>query len=200
MARLAGGFMKKALLTITLIVGMVFASGTAGAVYMEISELAGPSEFGVFITNDGTDALDVFEFQFHLDFDGTELSLVSTSGTSLFPATWTFYNQSDSNLWWYAWENPPETTAGENAYRLLSGESWMVAGLEFSLDNPIIDGQSDLWFDTSFANEPQVNFNQVEFFNSSDIPPSAVPLPGAFWLLGSGIIGLIGYRKRISQA
>lgn len=188
--------MKKAILTITLIAGMLLASGTAGAVYMEIGQLANPSEFGVFITNDGTDTFEVFEFQFHLDFDDTELSLVSTSGTSLFPASWTFYNQSDSNLWWYAWENPPADTPGVNSQQILSGESWMVASLEFSIDNPIIDGQSDLWFDTSFTGEPQINFNQVQFYNSSDVPPSAVPLPGAIWLLGSGMIGLIGYRKR----
>ena len=34
------------------------------------------------------------------------------------------------------------------------------------------------------------------FYNIDDITTSAVPLPGAFWLFGSGLVGLIAVRRR----
>ena len=44
------------------------------------------------------------------------------------------------------------------------------------------DGRNDYYFVLGIGQEPQT--------------PSAVPLPGAAWLLGSGLLGLVGYSLR----
>lgn len=42
-----------------------------------------------------------------------------------------------------------------------------------------------------------VNFGSSEFVLQTDAQP--VPIPGAAWLLGSGLLGLVGIRRRKSQ-
>jgi len=36
-------------------------------------------------------------------------------------------------------------------------------------------------------------------FQISETPPNAVPIPGAIWLLGSGLIGLMGIRRKLKK-
>jgi len=38
--------------------------------------------------------------------------------------------------------------------------------------------------------------NVPNFFFLDDVDVSPVPIPGAVWLLGSGIVGLIGLKRR----
>lgn len=38
--------------------------------------------------------------------------------------------------------------------------------------------------------------DQVSFFGTSYYPTAVVPEPGTFWLLGAGLIGMAGFRKR----
>ena len=39
----------------------------------------------------------------------------------------------------------------------------------------------------------------IDDFRISDQPLAPVPIPGAVWLLGSGLIGLAGFRKRLKR-
>jgi hypothetical protein len=41
-------------------------------------------------------------------------------------------------------------------------------------------------------------FGMDEFFINEDAPPP-VPIPGAVWLLGTGLIGLVGFRKKFKN-
>jgi len=35
---------------------------------------------------------------------------------------------------------------------------------------------------------------------SASLTPSAVPIPGALWLLGSGLVGMVGVRRKLGKA
>jgi len=43
--------------------------------------------------------------------------------------------------------------------------------------------------------QPEVDSWSAEIDAVADVAP--VPIPGAIWLLGSGLIGMVGMRKKI---
>lgn len=57
----------------------------------------------------------------------------------------------------------------------------------------------DIWFtaDSIFLNFENLAFNQSSFWKLDvEFAPSAVPVPAAAWLFGSGLLGVIGVTKR----
>jgi hypothetical protein len=59
----------------------------------------------------------------------------------------------------------------------------------------VIDGDiATAGDDWSFVLEPGTDRYSVLDLDRAEI--SAVPLPGALWLLGSGMLGLVGLRRR----
>lgn len=58
------------------------------------------------------------------------------------------------------------------------------------------------WYNTSAAHSQPLNGNQKAYAawalwaKIAEMRSSEVPAPGAFWLLGSGLIGIIGLRRR----
>jgi hypothetical protein len=60
---------------------------------------------------------------------------------------------------------------------------------EFAYD-PELDGR------LNFSDGPM--YTDVEF-NITNIHANAVPIPGAVWLLGSGLIGIVGVRRKIKK-
>jgi len=41
--------------------------------------------------------------------------------------------------------------------------------------------------------------NSPWYFGLDDVDVSPVPIPGAVWLLGSGVVGLIGLKRRMRK-
>jgi hypothetical protein len=71
-----------------------------------------------------------------------------------------------------------------------------------SLDFILVSGVNDV----EFANPELVDLSMFDLFPSgggmfdftTDITATYVPIPGAFWLLGSGLAGLVAFRKKRS--
>jgi len=75
------------------------------------------------------------------------------------------------------------------------------AGLTASISNANSFAYTQWWFITQ-ATSPLTTLtlgfrNDPYFFFLDDVDVSPVPIPGAVWLLGSGIVGLIGLKRRM---
>lgn len=68
---------------------------------------------------------------------------------------------------------------------------------EFSVFNTLADGSFEYWFaeESLFENQFKLYNATLEVYGT----PSAVPLPAAVWLLGCGLVGLAGFRCRMTR-
>ncbi len=100
--------------------------------------------------------------------------------------------------WWvYAATNPKTGIQGANVF---GGDSidasagpvtafTVEASYDFTLDNFLLTDAIGHPIITPYV----VLFNGTDTYTCS---PSAVPIPGAVWLLGSGFLGLVAIRRR----
>jgi hypothetical protein len=67
----------------------------------------------------------------------------------------------------------------------------------FSVFDTLADGSFEYWFaeESLFENQFKLYNATLEVYGT----PSAVPLPAAVWLLGCGLVGLAGFRCRMTR-
>ena len=107
--------------------------------------------------------------------------------------------------YWYSTALIGVPAPGDNAV----GESY--AGLNFmnldgaafaAIDDPhenIVDIPVEIWFNSEISTTTH-DITDSEHFHFSDRDPAVfhpVPVPGAVWLLGSALLGLLGFRKKV---
>jgi len=157
-------------------------------------------------------------YAFSLWLDPTELEFVSYSyGPD--PEGYTFHyftewteprNDKDTNYepWWGSFDAQPPIPLPENVQELEAGGDWNLGTLTVQVLNPVADGDWDVKIkyyepmgETFFVNDwnwyDWTRFQQV--VGTDVIPTGApVPIPAAVWLLGSGVVGLLGVRRRLA--
>ena len=105
------------------------------------------------------------------------------------------YNQN------YAWDGSPIDVAG--------GGQVSLGTFSFQVTNGLLaDGLSDLWLVDEVSADVNTTYQSVISYNDlpgeyastlligqgADIAP--IPVPAAVWLLGSGLLGVLGLRRR----
>jgi hypothetical protein len=102
------------------------------------------------------------------------------------------------------------TTEGDPVYRVIQGNyengdssklsyasAWMIEGDSgWAYVDPIpscIPG----WDGIPWSRDTEISSIGVWVFTKETVCPSTVPIPAAAWLLGSGLVGLFGARKKM---
>ena len=135
-------------------------------------------------------------YRFDLGFDTAELAFVSYEGWADAPAGWVTFGGP--------YTDRPGEVYDFNGYTfdaLPTIESATLATVTFEvLDGLERDGVADVWFIQRYGLTDICydglchSVESITGHQGADV--SAVPIPGAIWLLGSGLLGLIGLRRR----
>jgi len=174
-------------------------------------------QFQVHLFNDSQDNLRMGLYGFSLWLDPNELQFVSYSygpepqgfTAHNFPeGSWTEpRNDKDTNYepWWGSFDShSPVYTVAE----LEGGGDWNLGTLTAQVLNPVADGDWDVeikywdpmgeyFFVNDWSYSPDTRYQQVV---GTDVVPTgaAVPIPATVWLLSSGLVGLIGIRRKMA--
>jgi len=205
--------MKLQRMILTTLVGVLFAANASAGVPGLITNVEfDPPDFG-------TASIDPFgdvTITGSTSFDPTAdpiLKIFTTNGggpffklnesiTNIGPTPWTDWHEellvSDGQGGWTA-STPDDGLFFENVFLNSPGPVGGVPGalgadaVDIFFDNPVLTGQSiDI---TKFIAVP---FGMTEFAIAEY--PTAVPVPAAVWLFGSGLIGLIGIARKRKTA
>ena len=78
------------------------------------------------------------------------------------------------------------------------GGNLQLYGEELYVDNLILSAGSSLNIDgiSIFYNSLTDNGGSINFLNGGQLIENPVPIPSAVWLLGSGLIGILGIRRK----
>ena len=195
--------MKRIITVFVLSLFLAFSVSAAKAALISINPtgdlLVTPGEqitFSVDFTGDAGGNAFGAAYRFDLGFDTAELALVSYEGWADAPAGWgTFggpYTDRPGEIYdfnGYTFGNLPTiefTTLATVTFEVLDGlERDGLADVWFIQ----LDGSTDICFDGVCHSVESITGHE-----GADV--SAVPIPGAIWLLGSGLLGLIGIRRR----
>jgi hypothetical protein len=89
--------------------------------------------------------------------------------------------------------------AGEPVGYIDQGDGWAIAAFDFIIQpNP-----EEEWIEIVFGYQTESYFFPAEngdvFIDEVQINTRCVPIPGAVWLLGSGLVTLVGLRRKFRK-
>lgn len=184
----------------------LFIATSAQAWQFEIDNLENDLTFELWFNPEG-ESIGVENYQLNFQFDSEELSYVSHTNLAMAPLVPDLFGSpsvvNDEYLNNFNAANFFGTvTETDTRYQL--------GTLTFAEVNPgtsIQDGLDDIWFDitnittkVTFSDDPltaivitsDTTLNGIGL----DVGTNPVPVPGAVWLLGSGLLGLVAIRRR----
>lgn len=96
----------------------------------------------------------------------------------------------------HAWDDLVFGTTGD-AFETYKNKSWSIDKTSFVVDLALLGENAGATFDDlglgTFTDMPDHNGHGV---GQLTLTVSAVPVPAAVWLFGSGLLGLVGFSKR----
>ncbi len=201
-------------LTLTTLAATLVLSGNANAVVMTFDDVPGGSVQGIYgaigtyqgfnfscIDCSNTDRLDWVDTGSanapwpYGSVSGDFTMLNNYGGTGII----TEANNADftfSGLWAKAWATAPESGGPDTLFGTLSGYNngslvWEVAtGLNGSFE----------YYDAQAGAIDELRLGFGTYFLVDNLALNEVPVPAAFWLFASGLLGLMGVAKRKTRA
>ncbi|MBC2724772.1 MAG: hypothetical protein HGJ97_19325 [Desulfosporosinus sp.] len=202
----------KVKLFLTLIVLFISISSTAlAAPIVEIrpvdTVLASPGDsldFNIYLVNDDSE-WGMYLYAYSLWIDPDELEYVGFDYGN--PPEWTEHmpydgarNDEDTGFeTWYGSFN--SNNPDYSSYTLAPNEELLITTLHTTVINPLLDGEWDVvlkYYEPMGENFFDSNYQAIQLVQADGPDVAPVPIPSALLLLGSGIISLIGIRRRKS--
>jgi hypothetical protein len=155
--------------------------------------------FGGFVTYDlamGNVALGVFQGIDPVDWIGDGSSVMLYEDTTTVSGQFGNYTLNNATLDYDIMFTPPP--AGTDAYAITIAMLSLSGGNTGDLLSGIVDDlvqSGEVPFDLNF---PIVNF-PISLGGTAELVANPVPVPAAVWLFGSGLIGLVGVRRRMRR-
>ncbi len=203
---------RKTMYTLAAILSVLLVCSNAMAAFsfdLTTDYVAGDNQavFDLTFSTD-TDAV-VSNYAFEFTFDSSELSYVDYTNT---PISGFFPQMFGAFSWDQTAGSLDNFNAAGFAPVTVATGDYLIGSFTFDVTNSIADASEDFSFDTTdvmfgFIIDGQTyksangNLDGVLSTQLTDIAPtsSSVPVPGALWLLGSGIAGLAALRRRQAE-
>ncbi|MDY6952767.1 MAG: hypothetical protein SWE60_14745 [Thermodesulfobacteriota bacterium] len=147
----------------------------------------------IYLVGETGDNVVDLSYRFDIGFDSTELALHSVlplSATEALPTgfidiTPLSFNATANTVEWFDGFSFGSASLSSPIY---------YGSIEFDVLNPVTDGNDDYWVTYVTGAGITIDGNISQPISvGADV--TAVPTPAAFWLLGSGLLGLIGVRR-----